>query len=142
MRAYKIKMLLRQGLPTCGRLANPVYDGGNYEPVYGGGNGVYGFSLEMRTATRFFFNNRGMDMRKIYFLPLTALVFGCSRGPVEPSVTRQAPPTVHFDGGGMVGSGNFAPVDSSEATRASAQTNAEAPGDSSSRGGGMVGSGN
>ena len=116
-----------------------MLDGGKYEPVYGGGNGVRLLTLEMRSTTRFFLNYRGTDMRKIHFLPFAALMFGCTRGPVEPSVTRQEPTTARSDGGGMVGSGNVAPVDT---PRASAQYDAEALGDSLGRGGGMVGSGN
>ena len=108
--------------------------------MYGGGNGVPVLTLEMRTATHFFLNSREINMRKIYILPLAALMVGCSRGPVEPSATRHESPSVRFDGGGMVGSGNFAPVDSATTTGASAQSSAEA--DSVGRGGGMVGSGN
>lgn len=110
--------------------------------MYGGGKGVPVLTLEMRTATHFFLTSREIDMRKIYFLPFAALAVGCSRGPLGPGATRHESATVRFDGGGMVGSGNFAPLDTSTTTKASAPYDAEALSDSVGRGGGMVGSGN
>lgn len=89
-----------------------------------------------------FLNPREINMRKSCLLFIPMLLVGCSRGPVDPGATRHDSPAPRFDGGGMVGSGNFAPIDSSKTSRASAPFSAEALGDSVGRGGGMVGSGN
>jgi hypothetical protein len=84
-------------------------------------------------------------MRKSYLLPgVLLLIVGCSATPTSLSTLRHEFPTVRFDNGGMVGSGNVVDPDpqGAETTAASTPLSAEVATDSVGRNGGMVGSGN
>ena len=102
-------------------------------------------TIKLRTITHFSSSKRDFPMRKSYLLPgMLLLIVGCSATPTAPSTFRHEFPTVRFDGGGMVGSGNVADPEpeGAETTAASTPQSAEIATDSVGRNGGMVGSGN